>query len=67
MRPTADSVSGLATIRPALRPVLPQNRESITLQPRITALRAAADNALGFKNALEEAGYVLAKGDKTRK
>ncbi len=31
---------------------------------QITALRAAADNALAFKNALEEAGYVLAKGDK---
>ena len=31
---------------------------------QVTALRAAADNAQAFKNALEEAGYLLAKGDK---
>ena len=31
---------------------------------QITALRAAADNAEAFKAALEEAGYVLARGDK---
>ncbi len=31
---------------------------------QITALRAQADTAQAFKNALEDAGYVLAKGDK---
>ncbi len=30
----------------------------------IAALREAADNGLAFKKALEEAGYVLAKGDR---
>jgi len=31
---------------------------------QITALRAASDDAQAFKNALEDAGYILAKGDK---
>ena len=31
---------------------------------QITALRQSADNAQAFKNALEETGYVLAKGDR---
>lgn len=31
---------------------------------QVTTLRAAADNAQAFKNALAEAGYILAKGDK---
>jgi len=31
---------------------------------QITALHAAADNAQAFKAALEEAGYILAKGDR---
>ncbi|MEO8392109.1 MAG: hypothetical protein ABI700_03870, partial [Chloroflexota bacterium] len=31
---------------------------------QVTALRAAADNAQAFKSALEDAGYILAKGDK---
>ena len=30
----------------------------------ITAIRQGCDNAQAFKNALEDAGYVLAKGDK---
>ena len=31
---------------------------------QITALRAEADNGQAFKNALEEAGYILAKGER---
>lgn len=31
---------------------------------QVTALRAAADSAQAFKSALEDAGYILAKGDK---
>jgi hypothetical protein len=31
---------------------------------QIAAIRKACDDGLAFKNALEEAGYVLAKGDK---
>lgn len=31
---------------------------------QITALRQQADSAQAFKNALEEAGYILARGDK---
>lgn len=42
-------------------------RTELTVEQRreqVTALRAAADNAQAFKSALEDAGYVLAKGDK---
>jgi len=42
-------------------------RTELTVEQRkeqVTALRAAADNAQAFKAALEDAGYVLAKGDK---
>jgi hypothetical protein len=42
-------------------------RTGLTIEQRkeqVTALRAAADNAHAFKAALEDAGYVLAKGDK---
>lgn len=31
---------------------------------QVTALRSASDNAPSFKNALEDAGYILARGDK---
>ena len=42
-------------------------RTPLTVEQRkeqITALRAAADTAQAFKGALEDAGFVLAKGDK---
>ena len=46
-----------------------QQGERSGLDPRqrkeqITALHAASDNAQAFKAALEEAGYILAKGDR---
>lgn len=42
-------------------------RTELTVDERkaqVTALRAASDNAQSFKNALQDAGYILAKGDK---
>ncbi len=42
-------------------------RTSMTVEERkeeITALRKSSDSAQAFKNALEEAGYILAKGAK---
>ena len=42
-------------------------RTGITAAERkaqITALRTEADNGQAFKNALEDAGYILARGDK---
>jgi MobA/VirD2-like, nuclease domain len=42
-------------------------RTGITVAERkqqVTALRQQADGAQAFKNALEDAGYILAKGDK---
>lgn len=42
-------------------------RTELTAEERkeqVTALRAAADSAQAFKSALEDAGYILAKGDK---
>jgi hypothetical protein len=44
-----------------------QKRTGLSKEQRveqITALRAAADSGPAFKSALEEAGYVLAKGDR---
>lgn len=42
-------------------------RTELTVEERkeqVTALRARSDNAQAFRNALEEAGYILARGDK---
>lgn len=42
-------------------------RTELTVEERkeqVTALRAASDSAPAFKNALAEAGYILARGDK---
>lgn len=44
-----------------------QKRTGLSKEQRIeqiTALRAAADNGPAFKTALEDAGYILAKGDR---
>ncbi|HWR53981.1 MAG TPA: relaxase/mobilization nuclease domain-containing protein [Bryobacteraceae bacterium] len=42
-------------------------RTELTVDERkeqVTALRAASDNAPSFKSALEDAGYILARGDR---
>ncbi len=45
------------------------DRTGMSLEERreqVTGLRQRADNAEAFKNALEEAGYLLARGDRRR-
>jgi hypothetical protein len=50
--------------QPAEAAEAPAEMTTAERKDQITALRQQADNAQAFKNALEQAGYVLAKGER---
>ena len=49
---------------PRAAPAKPADMSLDERKAQITGIRKTCDDAQAFKNALEEAGYVLAKGDK---